>query len=1391
MSTLQTDFNVDPYYDDYDVDKKFTRILFKPSIGVQTRELTQMQTILQAQIERFGNNIYKEGTIIEGCAISFDSEFSYVKILDNSTDGITVLPSSYLGLEARGTVSNVYAVVNAYADGLVSQDPNLTTLYIDYFQTGLSEKKVFDDNENIDIYDSGNNLIVTVTAAGASVNNAVGDAFAVSCSEGIIYSKGHFLTVSARQVLASKYGNAPSQVSIGFDVAESIITSDSDTSLLDNAAGFNNENAPGADRLKLDPYLVAIPTSDAQANTDFLSLIDFQNGLPIGRRITTQFNSITDEMALRTLDESGNYTIRKNEFSTADTTSNTYFHLLAGPGLHYVNGFRREQLNTTRVPMERATANSSIADITVTTNLGHYLVVNEYIGNFSSELASEISLRDTAGTSITDSDAVSIAPGTEIGKAYVRAVEHNDGIPGTSTGQFKLYIFNVRMNEGKAFKDVKAVHIASAATADVVLVNGEASILERNSNFGLFPLPKRAIKATSSSDYVYRTKTNKAFTANSGVVTFNGLPYSGTLTNTQKREFILIPNTTASGLTVNEPINTDLVSMIASGSNITMDFTSAVTSPLVQTISIISNEKRTNVTPLTKTLRTVFVQVDSANSVANTVGPWSLGLPDVNSIEAVYQANSTQTINSTSESWMSDITSSFELEKNQYDVYYGLSEISKKPTQTLTAGDQLLVKVNVFDSTAPAAGAGFYTINSYVDDLAAPLDPSDIPLYFSEDTGYTFDLRDMLDVRPQMDKTAAVATTIAASTVNPSTTEAFSGSELYMAAPNKQFQTDLQYYLGRIDKVLITEQGYLTTRKGTPSSTPIPPPDVPGSMVLATVAIPPFPSLTPDVARSKARKSEAVSISPRNTKRYTMDDIGKIDKRLRNIEYYTTLSLLEQKTTNMSITDANGNDRFKNGILVDPATDFSISDVNNREFRIGLEPTASEFVPQFDQEIIDLAVANSSNVQEIDGVFFLQGGNQIIINQQGATTALPCTENYYKYTGKIAIDPTYDGGFETSFLPAKNVVSDLANSGAGLAAIINNIYPFTRTSIEKIGSSTDILSETTISTDESSADAAMYGWDGYSSYQDSWNNGLYDYPAWVGDYGSGGVGTTSETAITTTTTAITDTYQKTTQQLAVGVAEATAEVGDFVKDITYTPFMRARRIRVAGWGFKPSTRHYFFFDKKNINTEVRPGRIDSIAASSWSLLDNPSYVYPIGNAGAAVYSDANGFIHATFDMPAGTYFVGDRQLVIADVASIYDIPTSTSTGTITYSAYNFSVTRQNVSVTTRTPTYDITNKVEVFSEQSLSTDVSANTVVKPTSNDPYTGANTANTVVWTDPLPTNVGNTTTTTTGTGDAGSGITGSGGYDWDNASYGDLDNAYTYWEQLDWWSSSEFNF
>ena len=82
------------------------------------------------------------------------------------------------------------------------------------------------------------------------------------------------------------------------------------------------------------------------------------------------------------------------------------------------------------------------------------------------------------------------------------------------------------------------------------------------------------------------------------------------------------------------------------------------------------------------------------------------------------------------------------------------------------------------------------------------------------------------------------------------------------------------------------------------------PEELKDSIHLYDVSIPPYTFNTSDIA-----------IKAIDNRRFTMRDIGRIQRRVENVEYYTQLSLLESDAKSMQIQDADGFDRFKNGII--------------------------------------------------------------------------------------------------------------------------------------------------------------------------------------------------------------------------------------------------------------------------------------------------------------------------------------------------------------------------------------------------------------------------------------------------------------------------------------------
>ena len=126
---LTTDFNVDPYYDDYDEDKGFYRILFRPGYAVQAREVTQLQTILQKQVERYGEHLFEDGSIVTGCQLNYDSEIKSIQ-LETQFGGADITITNFANSIVTGGTSNARAVVVATAAATATDQPVLLIKYL-------------------------------------------------------------------------------------------------------------------------------------------------------------------------------------------------------------------------------------------------------------------------------------------------------------------------------------------------------------------------------------------------------------------------------------------------------------------------------------------------------------------------------------------------------------------------------------------------------------------------------------------------------------------------------------------------------------------------------------------------------------------------------------------------------------------------------------------------------------------------------------------------------------------------------------------------------------------------------------------------------------------------------------------------------------------------------------------------------------------------------------------------------------------------------------------------------------------------------------------------------------------------------------------------------------
>lgn len=311
----ETNFNITPYNDDYSPDDAFYKILFKPN-PVQARELNNLQSILQNQIEQFGNHIFKEGSVVIPGNLNYDDDLSTVEI-QNDYNGISI--SSYLqllvGKSLRGKTSGVRAVVILVQTQTESVRGN-NTLYVKYTSSSLNTNtnSLFFDGEELVVEESSTNTLSTgelvIFSSGQTValtinSNCNSVASSVTVSDGIYFVRGTFVKVFKHTILLDQYSNKVS-CKVGFNVNERIVTAYDNQDLFDNSSGFSNYTAPGADRFTIE-LLLAKYDLDEEKPSNFVQLLEIQNGTLISKQNIPEYNELAKELARRTFSESGNY----------------------------------------------------------------------------------------------------------------------------------------------------------------------------------------------------------------------------------------------------------------------------------------------------------------------------------------------------------------------------------------------------------------------------------------------------------------------------------------------------------------------------------------------------------------------------------------------------------------------------------------------------------------------------------------------------------------------------------------------------------------------------------------------------------------------------------------------------------------------------------------------------------------------------------------------------------------------------------------------------------------------------------------------------------------------------------------------------------------------------
>ena len=519
--TLSTNLNVAPYYDDFDETKNYHRILFRPGLAVQARELTQMQSILQNQIDRFGEHVFKEGSIVNGCSVGLDTNYNYVKLMDNTSTGtVSVDPSSFVNAIVKGTTSQITALVVNYGDGAQSNTPFFKTLFVKYLSSNTTTGYTrFANNEILTVISPvGSSL--TANTIKPALGSATGVGSAATVGSGIVFAKDHFIRVPQQTVVLDRYSSTPSY-RVGLNVLETIVTETTDGTLLDPASGSYNYAAPGAARLKLDPVFAKQNYTSSLNTTNFIELNQVKNGVLQKTGGRPEYAAIRDYIARRTFDESGHYVVRgfqpkvrshlksanNDGVYTSGEGGNTSLLIVeATPGVAYVQGYDIEKLVSTQITIDKATDVEELEGTKTLIDYGNYVIVDNVVGNWDLNQQAVVSLRSQQANSVsTGNFSSTIFPTGELGTARVRGLEYYTGTPGAPDAQYKMYLSDITMKAGYSFANVQSVGYnggvgTSYGKADILGSNGKnANTLDPSFNRAVFRLPARAVRRLRDS----------------------------------------------------------------------------------------------------------------------------------------------------------------------------------------------------------------------------------------------------------------------------------------------------------------------------------------------------------------------------------------------------------------------------------------------------------------------------------------------------------------------------------------------------------------------------------------------------------------------------------------------------------------------------------------------------------------------------------------------------------------------------------------------------------------------------------------------------------------------------------------------------------------------------
>jgi hypothetical protein len=545
-----------------------------------------------------------------------------------------------------------------------------------------------------------------------------------------------------------------------------------------------------------------------------------------------------------------------------------------------------------------------------------------------------------------------------------------------------------------------------------LLIDGSTELFEPSDKRLIYPLPQNTIKRGSLNNVDYNSWKYIQATGAAGVFTLSLEAYESipwTITNSNLEDNLIVVVREASGTYANGTVlklnsgevTTGIGSLVvtlpatvgkidayvlvkqnnAEDRKRTKTFrsnTALSTAPFNYPLDTGVNADYTvavpnvgNVAKINLTNGLIFV-IDPAVTKIFPGDSISLYVPDVVNIRAILKGNATSVATSTN---YEDITEHFAIDLGQTEELYDHAKITLK-SGFPSPNAKLTIHCDFYEHTYPA-GATYFSVDSYADSI---YQAGQIPIYFSEVTG-TYFLRDCLDFRP----TRRIG--VSDGTIDTA----------ILPDPNSATELSFDYYLPRVDKLVLSKNKEFRIIKGVSSPAPIPPDDSEDAMTLYNIYLAPF-----------VASSEDIRLRYVENRRYTMKDISRIDKRVEQLEYYTSLNNIEGLALADPAKYADGTDKTKYGIIGEGFKNFNIADYKDPDFNCSMDE--GEMGPYVGNVPFSMKPISMTGLRQHDRTLTLEYTEEVMVAQPVTSNKLVSVQPFLfaQFIGDIKLSPEMD-----------------------------------------------------------------------------------------------------------------------------------------------------------------------------------------------------------------------------------------------------------------------------------------------------------------------------------------------------------------------------------------------